>query len=135
MTRSRQPGTRIAWKAVQKLRELVAHGDIAVLAVLFALAFATYQVATALAQLVVYVLNQHAGDEDFDPLDFEVFGTQFPLDALAQAALVLMLLAGAAFALWRLARSAAKTCPECRSQVPAEATVCRYCTTELGTAV
>lgn len=116
---------------MQRLREIMAHGGIALLGVVFALAFAAYQVATALAQIAVFVFNQHAGDEDFDPLDFEIFGTQFSVDALVQSGLTLLLIIAALFAVWRLARNAARACPECRSQVPREASVCRYCTADL----
>jgi len=111
---------------------MLAHGGIAVLAVLFALAFAAFNVATEIAQIAVLVFNQHVGSEDFDPLELKVFGTTLYLDALVHGVLTLLLIAAALFGLWRLTRSADRTCPECRSDIPREASVCRYCTAELS---
>jgi hypothetical protein len=116
---------------MQRLREMLALGGIAVLAIVFALAFAAFNVATAIAQIAVFTFNQHVGSEDFDPLEFKVFGTTFYLDALVQGVLTLSLIAAALFGAWRLARTAVRMCPECHSDVPRDASVCRYCTTEL----
>jgi hypothetical protein len=116
---------------VQRLRELASHGGIAILAVVFAVALATYGTANALAEQVVSAITQHAGPEYFDPLDFHVLGTDFVLDRLVQAVLALLLSAAALLAVWRLTRGAVRTCPECCSDVASEATVCRYCTTDL----
>jgi hypothetical protein len=110
----------------------MAHGGIAILAVVFALALATYETANAIAQQAVFVFNQHAGTEQFDPLDFRVLGTDFVFDQIVQAALALLLVAAALLGAWRLTRGAVKACPECRSDVPSDATVCRYCTTDLS---
>jgi hypothetical protein len=119
---------------MERLRELLAHGGIAILAVVVALALAGFQLADAIAQTAVFVLNQHASGEDFDFLDVTVFGTEIPLDAVVQSLLAALLAAGAWFAAWRLTRGATRTCPECRSQIAPEASVCRYCTTDLRAA-
>jgi hypothetical protein len=111
---------------------MLAHGGIAVFAVVFALAFAAFNVATAIAQIAVLVFNQHVGSEDFDPLQFKVLGTTFYLDALVQGVLTLVLVTAALFGVWRLTRGVVVTCPECRSEIPHNASVCRYCTAELG---
>jgi len=117
---------------VRRLRELTAYGGIAILAVVFALALAAYGTANALAEQIVSAITQHAGSEHFNPLDFRVLGTDFVLDRLLQAVLALLFSAAALLAVWRLTRGAVRTCPECRSDVATEATVCRYCTTDLG---
>ena len=119
---------------MQRLRELTAHGGTAILAVVFALALATYETASALAQQAVFAFNQHAGTEEFDPLDFRVLGTDFLLDQVVQTSLALLLVAAALLGAWGLTRGTVKACPECRSDVPSEATVCRYCTTDLNPA-
>jgi uncharacterized membrane protein YccC len=116
---------------VQRLRELVAHGGIAILAVVFALALAAYHLANALAQVAVYVLNQHAGTEEFDILDFEVFGTEIFLDEIVRTALALVLVAAGLVGAWWLTRGSTRRCPECRSDISRDARICRYCTTEL----
>lgn len=108
----------------------MGHGGIAILAVVFALALAAYGTASALAQIVVYVINQQ-GTEEFDILDFEIFGTTFVLDELVRTALALVLVTGALLAFWRLSRGSVRSCPECRSEVPRDARICRYCTTDL----
>jgi hypothetical protein len=113
------------------VREVMAHGGIAILAVVFALALALFGTATAIAQLGVFVLNQHAGRDDFGPLDFEVFGTRLQLDGVVTSLFALLLVTAALLAVWWLAQGAVRSCPECRSDVPLEATICRHCTTEL----
>jgi hypothetical protein len=119
---------------VQRLRELTAHGGIAILAVVFALAFGIFGVATAIAEIVVFALNQHVGDDEFSLLELEIFGTDLPLDGVVRSLLALLLVGAALFAAWRLGRSTAQTCPACFSEIPRQATICRYCTTEVSDA-
>jgi len=35
------------------------------------------------------------------------------------------------YAIWLLTRRTTRVCPECRSHVPGEAAICRFCTSEL----
>jgi large conductance mechanosensitive channel len=119
---------------MHRLREMLAHGGIALLAVVFALAAATVSLANALAQQVVSAIEQSLYDPDTFTgglLRFTVFGTNVDYALVLQAGIVVVLIGGALFGLWRLTRDALRPCPECRSEVPREATVCRYCTTEL----
>ena len=112
---------------------MLAHGGIALLAVVFALAAATVSLANAVATEVVSVLQQNLYDpetgEGFD--QFTVFGTDVAYVAILQTAIVVGLVAAAFFGLWRVTRGALRTCPECHSEIPREASICRYCTTEL----
>ena len=112
---------------------MLAHGGIAILAVVFALATATVSLADALAREVISVLQQHLSDpetgEGFG--EFTVFGTDVQYLFVLYAVLAVALIAAVLFGLWRIARSASRTCPECLSDVPREAAICRYCTTEL----
>jgi large conductance mechanosensitive channel len=117
---------------MQRFREMLAHGGIAVLAVVFALAFAAFALADAVAEVAVVALQQHVIDaETGGALAFSIAGTDIDYTRSLQGALSVLLIAGAFFALWRLARSAVRTCPECCSDVPRPASVCRYCTAEL----
>ena len=110
----------------------MAHGGIAILAVVFALGFASFGLATSLAREIVSVLQQQTFDEagggglSFRIADTEISYADVLLYGLAVALLALMLLG-----ILLLTRRAARFCPECRSSVPAAASVCRYCTSDL----
>lgn len=110
----------------------MAHGGIAVLAVVFALAFAAFEVADAVAEVAVAVIQQLAIDEqEGGDISFTIAGTTVYYSGVLHAALGAVLLVGAFYAVWRLGRGVTRTCPECRSDVPRQASICRYCTTEL----
>ena len=119
---------------MHRLREMLAHGGIALLAVVFALAAATVSLASALAHEVVSALEQSLYDPNTFSgglLRFTVFGTDVDYGLILQTAIVVVLIGVALFVLWRVTRGALRTCPECHSEVPHEATICRYCTSEL----
>jgi ribosomal protein L40E len=109
----------------------MAHSGIAVPAVVVALAFAVFGLATAIAEIAVFVLNQHVGDDAFNALELEILGTDLPFDGLVRSLLALLLVFLALFAAWRLGRATWQMCPACLSEIPLHATVCRYCTTEV----
>lgn len=115
-----------------RLRELLAQGGIAVLALVFALAFAAFHLAVAIAREVVSVPQQHlAGDDGQGFFSFTVLGTEIVYLEVLYHAVVLALLGTALLAVWLTTRSRTRLCPECMSRVPMEATVCRFCTSEL----
>jgi hypothetical protein len=115
-----------------RLRELLAHGGIAILAMVFALASATVLLGDAVAQTATSVLIQSlADDSGRSPLDFKIADTRIDLTFVLEEAIVVVVVLVALFTAWRLTSSARATCSECLSEVPAEATVCRYCTSEL----
>jgi len=117
---------------VGRLRELLAHGGLALLAVVFALAFAAFNLASAVSREVVSALQQHTIDsEGHGGLSFTVADTTISYDTVLWYAITLALVAGALLGLWLLTRSTTRVCPECRSQVPLEASICRFCTSEL----
>jgi len=113
---------------------MLARGGIALLAVVFALATAAVSIASALAGQVVSVLQQRLYDPESESglLRFTVFGTDVDYALVLQSAIVLALIAVALFVFWRITRDASRICPECRSAIPREASVCRYCTAELA---
>jgi large-conductance mechanosensitive channel len=117
---------------MQKLREILADGGIVLLAVIFALAAATISLADAVSREVVSILVQSTGDEQFgdSPFTFTVGDTRIDLTYVFQEAIVVALVVLALFAAWRLTKRARRTCAECLSVIPAEGTICRYCTSE-----
>jgi large conductance mechanosensitive channel len=121
---------------MQRLREMLAHGGVAVLALVFALAYAAVTLASAVANEVVSVLSQAIYGEEGGfggYFEFTVWGTDISYYAILQTSIVVALVAGLLFALWRSTRGSHRNCPECRSDVPKQASVCRYCTADLAT--
>ncbi|MGH3066313.1 MAG: hypothetical protein ACRDOF_08400 [Gaiellaceae bacterium] len=117
---------------MQRLREMLAHGGIAVLAIVFALALAMFNLATALAQQVISVLQQNFHDpETGGTLEFRLAGTDIYYGEALLYGLVLALVVGALYTIWRWTRGSVRACPECRSDVPRTASICRFCTSEL----
>ena len=118
---------------MRRIRELLAHGGIAVLAGLFALAFALFGVAQSLSFVIVYAVQQHLVDENDggSGFDFRIAGTEFDLYSITEAALALVVVVGFLFLAWKLTQRESRECPACHSDVPVGATVCRYCTTDL----
>jgi large-conductance mechanosensitive channel len=117
---------------IQTLRDILSRGGVAVLAVIFAIAFAAFALASSFAQVLVYALQQNVGElETGNPLDFHVGDTSIDFTLVLQGAVTLVLLAAGLFCVWRVTRGVTHLCPECRSDVPAQATVCRYCTADL----
>ena len=116
-----------------RLRELLAHGGIAMLAVAFALAVAAIDVARALSQVIVGGLQQHIVDEESNGsgFDFRLLGTEIEGYYLVQYGLEFLLIAAALFGIWRIGRASLQKCPECHSQVPRTARICRFCTADL----
>jgi hypothetical protein len=113
----------------------MAQGGIALLAVVFALALATFNLATAIAREVVSALQQHSVDGEFGgALSFRIWQTDVYYGEALLYALTVMLVVAALFGLWQLTKRTSRTCQECRSSVPSTASVCRFCTSELPAA-
>lgn len=112
---------------------MLAHGGIAILAVVFALALGVFNLATALAQEAISALQQHFADPETGggALQFRIADTDIYYGGALLYGIALVLVVGALYASWRLTRGSVRTCPECRSDIPLEASVCRYCTAEL----
>ena len=118
---------------MQRFRELLAHGGIVVLALVFALAILAFEVANEIANVLISILVQRLVDEDGgDPLGLTIADTEIHYGTTLGFAIALLLLLAAVYALWRLGRGSIRTCPECRSTIPAHASVCRYCSSELA---
>ena len=63
----------------------------------------------------------------YDQLKDVAFDYAYVLQALLAAMIVVAALLGG----WRLTRGQLKTCPECLSEIPHDASICRYRTSEL----
>jgi len=105
---------------VGRIRELLAHGGIASLAALFAIAFAIFGLA-----------DPQTGGSGFA---FRFLETEVELFVVTQAGVALLLVAGLLFGVWCFGRASLRECPECRSDIPRDARVCRFCTTDLPAA-
>ena len=117
---------------MERGRRLLSEGGIAILAIVFALAFAAFDVAIAIAQQVVSALVQNTVDDNVQAaLSFTVFGTTISYSEVLYYGIALALVAGALYCAWLASRRTARICPECMSQVPRSASICRYCTSEL----
>lgn len=104
-----------------------------ILAVVFAIAFAAFELADAIAQAVVTaiqyeLLDPESGDSG---LSIRIGETDIELSYVLQAGIALILMATLFLAIWRLTRRGSRTCPECLSAIPSQASICRYCTTDL----
>jgi len=114
------------------MRELLAHGGIAALAIVFALSFATFNLAVAVAREVVSALQQQTIDEEGGrDLSFTIFGTTIFYSEILLYAIALLIVALGLLGAWLVTRREMRICPECKSDVPAEASICRFCTSEL----
>ena len=119
---------------MRKLRELLADGDIALLAVVFALGTAVLHFADSISRVIVAVFSQLVADEEFGALTFGVFGTTIYYETVLATGLALVVVSGGLAGLVLLLSRTSRTCPECLSDVPSRASVCRYCTAEIGNA-
>ena len=118
---------------MERIREVLGRGGIAVLAVMFALAFATFELANATAQAIVTAIQYELLDPDSgeSPLAFRLGDTDIELSVVLQGSIAVLLLAGVLVGLWAILRTRSQVCPECLSEIPARASICRYCTSEL----
>jgi hypothetical protein len=116
---------------IRRFRDLASREPGSVLAGLFALALAGFYLANSLAQVVVSILEQRFGSRD-GPLEFHIGHTTIDYAEPLTAAIALALLGLALYWVYRLANPGMQTCPDCLSEIPREAIVCRYCTSQVG---
>jgi hypothetical protein len=112
---------------LRDLRDALARGGLFGLGAIFALAVAGAALASAMADLVVSVVAQNAGE-----LSFTVHHTQLRFYSLVDAVVALIVLGAGIAYLFRLTSPGYRTCPDCLAVIPRAARVCRYCTSELA---
>jgi large conductance mechanosensitive channel len=98
------------------------------LAIAVALALGVYELLGAFVRFFPVVLIAKA-DED---MSFKVRGSAFEYAEVLTALLTLVLVAAVLALVWRFLSDETKRCPDCLSEIPLRAKVCRYCTSEVG---
>jgi hypothetical protein len=116
---------------IRRFRDLASQEPGHVLAGLIAVALAAFAVANAIAQMGILILQQHTST---GVAEFHIGRTSIRYDEVLQAVIALGLVGVGLYWGYRLLAPTQQTCPDCLSEIPAAAKVCRYCTSELGEA-
>jgi hypothetical protein len=114
----------------QVLGDVLRRTGVLGLAIAVAAGIALFQFAESLVSTVVIQLLQKA-DED---LSVEIRGDTYEYSSALAGLLALGLVVGALVGLSRWRATETRSCPDCLSEIPRAATVCRSCTSEVGRA-
>lgn len=98
------------------------------LAIAVALALAVFQLVQALVYAGPMVLIGKA----VDSLSFRIHGTDFQYHDVLAGLLTVVLVTATLVLVWKLRSGETRRCPDCLSEIPLRANVCRYCTSEVG---
>ncbi|HEX2415458.1 MAG TPA: large conductance mechanosensitive channel protein MscL [Thermoleophilaceae bacterium] len=132
---------------LKEFREFIVRGNLVELAVAVVIgtAFATL-VAAFVSGLVTPLIAAVGGNADFSRLDFTINGSRFRYGLFINALISFVIIAAVVFffvikpvnALMSRRKTEApldeqtRKCPECRSEIPALASRCAFCTAEVG---
>jgi len=131
---------------VRDFRRFVLRGDVVALAVAVVIGVAFGAVITSFVEdLLTPLIAAAGGQPDFSALTFEVNGSTFRYGSFVNAVISFLIIAAAVFflvvrpvnALVERSRReppadpTEKKCPECRSDIPVDATRCAFCTVQL----
>lgn len=111
----------------QALGDVLRRTGVLGVAVAVAVALAFYDLVRSFVFFVPITLIAKA-DED---LGFTIRGTRFDYHNVLATLISLVVVAGALALIWRLRPRETVPCPDCLSEIPSEAKVCRYCTSEV----
>ena len=132
---------------VKDFKEFLLRGNVVDLAVAVVIGAAFGAVVTAfVADFVTPLIAAIGGKPDFSALDFKINGSTFRYGHFFNAILAFVIIAAVIFFFvvrplnQLMARrktevpvdERTRTCPECRSEIPALAKRCAFCTTEVG---
>jgi large conductance mechanosensitive channel len=131
---------------LQEFREFIGRGNLVDLAVAVVLGVAFGAVVTSLVEdLITPLIAAIFGEPDFSGLTFTLNGSEFRYGDFINALLSFATIAAAVFffvvkpmnALTERLRTEPADpenhkCPECLSEIPAEARRCAFCTTEVA---
>ena len=135
--------------AAADFKQFILRGNVVDLAVGIVIGAAFGAVVTALvADLLTPLIAAIFGKQDFSSLTFTLNGSKFLYGAFVNAVIAFLAIAAAVFffvvrpvnALMARRRTeppvdeATRQCPECLSEVPAEARRCAFCTSPVGQA-
>jgi large conductance mechanosensitive channel len=133
---------------LREFRDFVLRGNVVELAIAVVIGAAFGALVTALvSSFITPLIAALGGEPDFSALDFTINGSRFTYGVFLNALLSFLIIAAVVFflivrplnALMEHMRSEAPVaevttaCPECLSQIPAEARRCAFCTAEVGT--
>jgi large conductance mechanosensitive channel len=131
---------------LKEFRQFVLRGNVIDLAVAVVIGAAFGAVVTALVEdLVTPIVAAVGGKHDFSNLAFTINGSRFAYGDFINAVISFLIIAAAVFflivkpvnLLMERRRtepdvdSDTRPCPECLSQIPAEARRCAFCTSEV----
>jgi large conductance mechanosensitive channel len=136
-------------RMLKEFRDFVLRGNVVELAIAVVIGAAFGALVTALvSSFITPLLAAIGGKPDFSALDFTINGSRFTYGLFLNALLSFLIIAGVVFFLIVRPLNAlmehmqteepvaevTRACPECLSQIPAEARRCAFCTAEVGTA-
>jgi large conductance mechanosensitive channel len=134
---------------IKEFRDFVLRGNVVDLAIAVVIGAAFGAVVTALvSSFVTPLIAAVGGKPDFSALAFTINGSRFAYGVFLNALISFVLVAAVVFfvivrplnTLMDHMRTEApvaevtRACPECLSQIPAEARRCAFCTAEVATA-
>ena len=134
---------------LKEFRDFVLRGNVVELAIAVVIGAAFGAVVTAfVSSFVTPLIAAIGGKPDFSALSFTVNGSRFTYGVFLNALVSFLIIAAVVFflivrplnALMENMRTEApvaevtRACPECLSQIPANARRCAFCTAEVGTA-
>jgi large conductance mechanosensitive channel len=134
---------------LQDFKAFLLRGNVVDLAVAVVIGAAFGAVVTALvSDFITPIIAAIAGQQDFSTLEFTINDSTFRYGHFLNALIAFLVIAAAVFFLvvvpinklmQRSRREPApdptiKKCPECLSDIPAEARRCAFCTAEVGPA-
>ena len=136
-------------KLLSDFKAFILRGNVVDLAIAVVIGAAFGALVTALvADFITPLIAAIGGQQDFSGLSFTVNESTFHYGHFINAVISFVLIAAAVFffvvvpvnALLQRARKepapdpTIKKCPECRSDIPADARRCAFCTSEVATA-
>ena len=134
---------------LKEFRDFVLRGNVVELAIAVVIGAAFGALVTAfVSSFVTPLIAAIGGRPNFLSLDFTIHGSEFPYGIFLNALFAFLIIAAVVFflivrplnALMEHMRTEApvaevtRACPECLSQIPADARRCAFCTAEVGTA-
>jgi large conductance mechanosensitive channel len=131
---------------VKDFKKFLMRGNLVELAVAIVIGLAFAAVVTSFVEnIITPLIAAIGGEQDFSALTFEINDSVFRYGALINAVLSFLIIAAVVFflvikpvnALIERSRReeppdpTVRKCPECVSQIPAHATRCAFCTTQV----